>query len=278
MLIDPILPASGVTFLHGPPGAGKSAILWSIGQAVQEGSPWFGIPAVQRGVMLLSNDMNQYQLNQRWGSFYSPTFLVSVMEEQDICNPAFRKTKDFSEVQNLIAWYDIGLVLIDASGGLHLGRSNKDDETAEMVYHALKLWLGPIAVVLLHHDRKGRVLSDGSMAEPTPEDFLGSNRWRSKAVSQLHAYQSGNQKSTLTHDKSQVSVLHPDKFQVYINLAGGAEPWSDKRASEVAQKWHSGVRSLRIGSLPLSEQVVEVAKLYGITERTAWRWNKLASQ
>lgn len=279
MLIDPILPASGITFMHGPPGAGKSAILWSIGQAVQNGSAWFGLPTQQTGVLLLSNDMNDYQLSHRWGDEFKPDFVVNTIEEMDICDiNLFKYRQEFADVQKLIADFKIGLVLIDASGGLHLGRSNTKDEVAEMVYHSLKAWLGPVAILLLHHDRKAQRLKDGSFADPADEDFLGSNRWRSKAVSHLHAYATRAQKTEMRHAKSQVAITHPENFQIYINLQGGAEPWSDKRASEVVKKWHDGVKDLRLGSKPISEQVLAIAAHYGVTERTAWRWNKLVDK
>src|SRR4051794_40559621 len=65
-LVDEMIPSAGVTFLHGPTTAGKSALAWAIGNAVQTGKPLFGLPTIKARVLFVSLDMAEAPLKMRW--------------------------------------------------------------------------------------------------------------------------------------------------------------------------------------------------------------------
>ncbi len=65
-LVDGMIPSTGVTFLHGPTTAGKSALTWAIGNAVQTGKPLFGLQTVKTEVLFVSLDMAKDPLKMRW--------------------------------------------------------------------------------------------------------------------------------------------------------------------------------------------------------------------
>lgn len=271
-----LIPAGGTkTLLHGPPGCGKSALAWGVLNAVAAGERYLGLDTSQSKALLISNDMNLFEFKHRWGGDFEPRFAF-------VCTPKFDCTKDdfqtcdfAKSISTYLREKQIGFVVFDALGGIHAGRSAKDDEVATMVDHALSKWLGDVAILLIAHDRKTRYGSDGNPQEPSQDDFMGSQMWRANATSQVHLWATGKHSSILVHDKSQVSEKLERKIKLYIDLHGRAETWNEARANEVVRKYNDAVRTLGLSGLPETERVARVAIHCGVSERTVWRWKTL---
>jgi AAA domain len=270
-LLNPLIPAGSTTFVHGPPGCGKSAFAWGAANAIVAGEPYLGLETSKASCLLISTDMNLYQFKIRWGTdAFEPLFPFLVIPKCDITRPNFAKTELWKNVQAYVLEKRISAVFFDALGGLHAGKSARDDETATMVDATLNAWLPGVAKVLLGHDRKLRP----EESEPDDEGFNGSQLWRANTTSQVHIWRSGNHKSTLRHSKSQVSDTLAQNLHLYIDIAGKAELWQEKRAQEVIQKTNVALRGM-IG-LEKKEQVLILMQTHKISERTAWRWLSLA--
>jgi hypothetical protein len=276
-LFPPLVPAHSLTMLHGPPGCGKSALLWGVGDAIARGIPYLGIPTVQANTMLISVDMNKHQLKHRWQETFNPAFDPCPVDKFNCLDPSFKTSNFYTDARKFIAARNIRLVMIDALSGIALGHSAKDDEVANAVAAALVQWLGTSpAIILLHHDRKQRFTPQGQPIPPGDEDFSGSQQWRGNCTSQLHMWVTGPHRSALKHAKSQVDVLLEEELSLYIDLHGKAELWQQHRADEVARKWLDTVILLHLKDLPLMDQYEAVAKHHDVAVRTVQRWRDLA--
>lgn len=274
-LYEPLIPAYGVTLVHGPPECGKSAWTWGVANAISTGAPYLGIPTSKAEVLLLSNDMNVHEFKLRWGTTFDPQFSFLCTPKFNCATPKFNNNSLFKAVKDYVNTHNVKLVLIDAVGGVHAGLSAKDDQTATLVHTALTNWLSPAAILLIAHDRKAQVGNDGKVREPTHEDFLGSQMWRANATSQIHMWKATRHMSMLQHDKSQVAIKLEDKIKLYIDLHGMAELWDEHRASEVASKFQQAVKELGLRAATTTVQVEGVAKHCDVSLRTAWRWKSL---
>lgn len=271
-----IIPMNAKTLCHAAPGNGKSAWLWGLLHAIQQGLPYLGLNTRKSKCLLISNDMNIYEFKQRWDHNFEPSFPFVCIPKMDITSKQFVNSIWFTGIRDYVQANDVDVIGIDAIGGLHAGRSAGDDDVATMVDAILSAWLPGKAFVLLGHDKKTLYGPGGVPLEPHDEDFLGSQIWRAMVACQLHMWKLANHKSNLRHAKSQVSVLHPDDFKLYINLTGMAELWDEKRAASVVQKFNEAVEKLGLGQLLPTEQVRTVAAHFSVSERTAWRWYSLA--
>ena len=269
-LLNPIVPAYGKTLLHGPPGSGKSAVMWGIGNAVVRGEPYLGLESKRARVLLISTDMSLYELKHRWNTAFSPQFDLLCLPGFDCTKQQFKASGVYKVVQQYVREYNVQLIMIDALGGIHSGRSARDDEVADEVDHRLSEWLPDVSYLLLGHDRKLRYNRDGEPMEPGPEDFLGSQKWRANATTQLHMWPVGEYISVLQHAKSQVAAKLTDKIKLYIDLHGRAELWNEHRAGEVRAKYREAVKELGAGAT-----IGAIAAHYGVSERTVQRWKAM---
>jgi len=275
MLFDPLIPEYGKTLLHGPPGSGKSALMWGVGNAVAIGESYLGLATTQTNVLLISTDMSIYELKHRWGDSFLPKFDILAIAGFDCTNQQFAKSALYSLVQRHVADNNVKLVMIDALGGTHSGRSARDDETADLVDHSLSKWLPDVSLLLLGHDRKLRYSSDGAANEPSSEDFLGSQKWRANMTSQLHMWPVGEYISVLKHEKSQVAMRHEDQVRVYIDINGKAEAWSEHRSRQVVDMYQQAVQTLGLQNEPPMRQIAAIAAHYEKSERTIKRWRAM---
>jgi hypothetical protein len=275
-LLDPFIPARAKVIIHGPPSCGKSAFIWGAMNAIQRGEDYLGFTTKRANCLLVSPDMNVHEIKHRWGLTFEPAFDFLCVPPFDCTRPNFLDTTIAATVRTHVQEHNIGLVAFDALGGIHSGKSNKDDETADAVDRVLDHWLPGIGVALLHHDKKTRYGQDGEPMEPTDEDFLGSNKWRANATSQLHMWPQANHMSLLKHAKSQVSAVYQDQIKLYIDQYGRAELFNQARAADVIRKYSEAVSQLKLQGLSLTEQDRRVAEFYGKDERTVRRWRSLA--
>lgn len=276
LLLNPLIPAYGKTLLHGPPGSGKSAMMWGVGNAVIQGSSYLGLTTHKAKVLLISTDMSIYELKHRWNDAFIPLFDILCINGFDCTKQKFNQSALYTVVQRYVHENQIGLVMIDALGGIHSGRSARDDEVADAVDHALTEWLPETGLLLLGHDRKLRHNKDGAAIEPGSEDFLGSQKWRANMTSQVHMWPIGEYISKVQHDKSQVSARLPEAIKLYIDIHGRAELFDEHRAQKVSTQYNDGIKLLSLENQPAGAQIEALAKHYGKSERTVKRWKQLA--
>lgn len=265
-LLDPLIPAKAKTLLHGPPNVGKSAFIWGVGNAIMTNESYLGLHTTQARVFLLSTDMSIHDLNFRWKDNFTPAFDFACVPKFDCTRPTFVVSEIYTVIGNYVQDNNIDLVLIDALGGIHMGRSAKDDEVAGLVEERLSLWFPNKAILLLGHDRKTRFGVNFEPLEPNNEDFLGSQMWRANTTSQLHMWASGDHKSTLKHDKSQVSLTLEEPLNLYIDIHGRAELWNETRAQKVLGLVKKSIIDLPDGT---AEERAEYIK---VSRATYFRW------
>lgn len=275
-LLEALIPTHAKTLVHGPPGCGKSAFLWGAANAISDGLMYLGLKTMKAKVFLLSTDMTQHNFKLRWHTYFLPKFPFLCLPKFDVTKKSFRNHSVYQQVKLYLESNNIEAVFIDALGGVHAGRSAKDDETATLVDAALTDWFESRAIISLAHDRKVRLGNDGEAINPGPEDFLGSQLWRSNTTSQIHMWPTGQHRSLIKHDKSQVGPELEDPIKLYIDIHGQAELWNEVRAKEVANKWNEAVKKLDLASLSATEQVKKVAAYYKAGERTVWRWRSFS--
>lgn len=275
LLLDPFVPARGKTLLHGPPGSGKSAMMWGIGNAVTLGESYLQRATKRGRVMLISTDMSLYELKARWGDSFTPLFDILALPGFDCTKQGFDKTPLYAAVQKHVEQEKIDLVMIDALGGIHSGRSAREDEVADAVDHLLSRWLPDTGLLLLGHDRKMRFTKDGDPLDPSVEDFLGSQKWRANMTSQVHMWATGDYISKVQHAKCQVAPVYPEPIKLYIDIHGRAELWNARRAIEVSTLYQDAVKLLRLETANATVQIAAVAEHYGKSERTIKRWRAL---
>jgi len=272
-LLKPLIPAGVTTFVHGPPGSGKSAFVWGAMEAMQSGrASYLGLPVKPAACLLLCCDMNKYAFKERWAN-YDPSFAFAILQKCNIAK-GFKGSKDYNQARELIAELGIGLVALDAVAGFMLGQSVRDDETATMFDAALAEWLPGVAKVVIGHDKKRRKGKDGHWEDPDFEDFNGSQLWLANVQSQIHITKLGDHHSLLQHGKCQVATKLAYDVGLYIDVTGQAELWQEKRAQDVIQKTNEAIRGMI--DKPALEKVAHLMAVYNIAERTAWRWLSLA--
>src|SRR5262249_4451006 len=123
--VEEMIPAYGVTLLHGKSSAGKSALAWEIANAVQTGKPLLGLRTVKTDVLYISLDMTQRSLLGRWrGStkhpkpkeeqfkpnFYIYTPRIFRLAEDTDKGEKWRKDEFKPKIE------PFGLIIIDALG------------------------------------------------------------------------------------------------------------------------------------------------------------------
>lgn len=271
-LLDHLVPNHATTVLHGPPGAGKSALLWGIGNAVSAGATFLGFKTRETRTLLISIDMNVFELNTRWGTNFTPNFDLVAPNKFDLTDPAFRKSELWDTVGRYVEDEGVGLILIDAIGGTHAGKSAMDDDVATAVDAALSVWFPKSAILMLAHDRKVKFSDKGQAAGRGEEDILGSQMWRSNCTSQLHMYAAGANVSVLRHEKCQVGPKWSDPIRVCVDEHGSIQLWGKAQAEECARKYRDAVNLLGVGELRTTERNEAVAKYYHVDVRTVRRW------
>lgn len=275
LLLDPLIPARGKTLLHGPPGSGKSAMMWGVGNAVALGDDYLGLKTKRGRALLVSTDMSLYELKHRWSDSFTPLFDILALPGFDCTKPQFTKSALYSAVKNYVEQANIQLVMFDALGGIHSGRSARDDEVADQVDHCLSAWLPDAGLLLLGHDRKMRFTRDGDVMEPGVEDFLGSQKWRANMTSQIHMWPVADYVSKIRHDKCQVALRLPEAIKLYIDIHGRAELWNEYRSKEVITMYRDAIVRLGLKNVPIMQQITTIARHYNKSERTIKRWRAM---
>jgi RecA-family ATPase len=204
-LISPILPAQGITFLHGRFSLGKSPLTWKIAQAVSDGTPFFRMPVNTSGpVLYIEVDTPERQVKPRL------RLMTPVAKQVYMANGYPRlnlMTNSSPEVIELTrAYEDIKpvLVIINTLRKVHDFDQNVA-ETPNLVYSNLLSRFPNSALMIVHHDRKSSSVEDFSDQD---ERFSGSQSWANDATIALHlrSINKAERRLELVVTKSQVSA------------------------------------------------------------------------
>ena len=262
-LVHPYIPAkSKVVLLHGPGGVGKSGLLWSLANALESGVSFLGLPVQSCKTLVISTDMNVYELHMRWGDIFKADFSMEICQPFDCLDRGFSKSAVFKECTDFAKQNKVELVLIDTLGKVHFGDPTKP-ETVTNVYHQLTSWFPDTTIIVNAHNRKSQRDIDGSEII-TDDDFLGSRKWVDDCVVQLHMRKvNGSEfKSRVYNPKNQVAQK-AEPIDVYIDTHGQVELWDDIRANLVISQW----RNIMTDSHP----IIAYMDTYHVSRRTASR-------
>lgn len=280
-LVKPLIPAAGIILVHGSTDAGKSALLFTLTDAIQQGHPFLGMQTSQANVLYINLDMPESGLQERVrGIVVKPEgMLIPNAQPINVLHPQFRDSSDWHILRNAVTEYKIGLVIFDTLGDLVIGKLS-DDEVALGTYRTLREWFPNLAIIVVHHDRKMWRNQEGE-GTPGDEDALGSQYWRSKAQSALHLYKQGDVIRELAHTKSHSGEKLP--YTIKLQLGDSAmrmELWTGKDHRQAVNKWSEGVdkaKALANGEwqdMNEEERVAKVAEIMSVNTRTVWRWKK----
>lgn len=275
-LIEPIIPASGITLLHGSTDAGKSTLLLTLQDHISQGKDFFGMKTTQARVLYINLDMPQRLFIARVNKA-EPTLQGLVLPFVDAFNvlgEGFKNTLTYSELKAAATGVD--LLIFDTLTDVVAGN---DDETCLNAYHEFRRWFPDKAILFSHHDRKAKWnMKEGGFANPNDEDAFGTGFWRAKAQSALHLYKINDVVRELKHTKSHCGEKYPATLRLILDNTGtrmlphdttleGARKWveAEKKLSEETKGW---------SELSDTEKVRAVSEATGVSERTAWKWKK----
>ena len=207
-LLEPYIPMDSIIVLHGKAGIGKSALAWTIAEAIQTGAPFLEeMPTTQTEVLYLCFDMPMFVLQNRWGSKPdNPAFHFHVCHEKfsfdslqfNLQAPDSRHKLLKEQLLAIKEKVKPGFVIVDSSREIHIA-DVKDSSIPKRLYDSMQR-LFEASVMLLHHDRKD---SEYSFMAGDREAAIGTQEWTAHAQVTLRLARQGKG-LFLIHSKSQV--------------------------------------------------------------------------
>ncbi len=187
-LIEPMIPRTGVVFLHGPTSAGKSPWTWALAAAVCEGTPFCGYPITAVGPVLyieLDTPASLIQPRLRRLKTVPDLMWLEVFKQPiDICNPDRGVRGRLDELQKRVQPM---LVVVNTLRKAHL-EDDKDSGTPSRVYGAWRGFFPEAVLLFVHHDKKtntdGKKQSTGLVDQD--QMFSGSQAWANDAQVAFH--------------------------------------------------------------------------------------------
>lgn len=248
-IVNPHIPIGGITLFFGPPGVGKTALNWALGNAMAEGVDFLGHSTVKGRVLFISLDMNQTlcQIRLKKTGFTPKFDFVFSNLPVDCLALNFKNPEFYKTVRKQVSENHYELIVIDALGRLGRFKMSEDDTPAQ-VYGALQVWLPGQTILLNHHSRKQRYSSEGQAIERTMEDSFGSQFWTAFAASVIQLQRTGSQSGKLIHSKSQV-LEKADPISVYVDPETSILGLFEERKAETAENrirvWEEKARAKR---------------------------------
>ncbi len=279
-LVLPIIPTTGVVMFHGSSGLGKSTFCWQLANALQRGDLFLNHRAEKTRVLFVCLDMPKFGLWHRWHkSGFKPLFDIAFDAPFDCIAPNFRASTRFKRLQEIVAAKPYGLIIVDALAEV-MTKSMSADEVPGQVYGIWREIAGDSKCVLfIHHDRKGKILQDGSKAPPSREDALGSIFWVNLAQITLHLYKIGDM-LRLDHGKSQLGPEFDKPLDLFMAEDGSClEEWTEHKQREEVSLLKEAEQNLRVqhsnwDEMNITKKVKLVSEYTKKGTATIHRWRK----
>jgi RecA-family ATPase len=268
-LVDPLIPATGVVFLHAKFGSGKTVLSIEEAVAVASGTPLFGMPTQKGRVALIEVDMPEAVFRKRFqpridslpddieiGWLFFPRAF-------DCLDKKFPQSAEFKELQNIQNLLKPNLVIVDTLRKIYRG-DEKDGQFPSQVYGFFQQMFPDAAIQFNAHDRKG----SKDLFGPTDEDFSGHQAWANDAQSVIHLSKTydDEKRVDLAHTKSHYSDLYP-QITLLISADGCHMTLLDQVRIDQVQK----IVAAAPANLKKSDLDEQIAKALGVSPRTARR-------
>jgi RecA-family ATPase len=281
-LIHPIIPSTGIVLFHGSPGIGKSTIAWQLANNIEQGSALLGMLSNKARVLLLSLDMPKYGLHARWKeSNFEPLFDLVITDNFDPGSSAFPHSEVFKAVRAWHETHNYQLVIVDSLAHVVAnGKSVNADEAVGPTYDNFKKWFPNTCIMFIHHDRKKKMKEDGSWPEPTDEDFIGSQQWKSQCTTQLHLSKANNTLLKLHLSKTQVGPQWNEPMELYMNEQGTElMEYGEHQQKDDANQYTQWIKQARVDDLEFDKrskknQMNVIAKISGKSIPTLYRMRR----
>jgi energy-coupling factor transporter ATP-binding protein EcfA2 len=284
--VEDLVPRDGITLLHGPPGVGKSTLLWTMAEDMARGRMFLGEFKTKRAMSLYVNiDMPITGVTTRWKDgkytprspcFYNMPVAFNITKLKEVDPQEWQKLHDFAK--------RFKIVMIDSLSRITMGMSMKDDWVPIITYEAIKELFPTQAVVLIHHSRKQQVNPQTHQPmSPSREDALGSQFWMAGAQSEIQFYMKPNNLGYLRLVKSQVFGRSiDDGVDCFVNEKGcRVETWDETdnqnklnqlaQAEQVLAKLNPGYPAPK---LKKTKRYDMIGQVIGISRRTVQDWIK----
>jgi hypothetical protein len=202
-VLDPYIPAKGITLMWGDTSVGKSPVTWHMAAAIGSGKSFFGLPTKPGRVLYIESDTPETSVQPRLSRLqpcpenvyflFLPTLSVPMPRGED--KDALRQGADL----------DPSVVFVNTLRKVH-DMDDKESRTPRLVYSFFQNQFPSAAIFFTHHIRKRS--TDPNAIEHEKEGFSGSKHWLDDAQCglELQTFRSKDAENLrLYHRKSQVS-------------------------------------------------------------------------
>lgn len=204
-----LLPAGGITLLHGKTSVGKSPFTWEIARAISTGQDAFGLfNTTKSRVLYVEGDTPKVQMYPRLKLLPKPVgdwYLACVQGMGlDIALPSAKGTELLKYFKGeldpeVIVWNTLrALTVADLSKG----------ETVSRTYYNIRAFFPSASHLVVHHDRKESTSKDSQ--EIPDESFSGSAGWRDTAQVALNIWKGGVKEQKITYVRRTKSQVGPE--------------------------------------------------------------------
>ena len=255
--------------LFGRPSVGKTPVCWQMAQAIQTGSPCWGLPTQQSNVLFIELDTPMRLVHERWREAdpqFQPEFIIAFESMTIDCMqflstyPDERHREIIEAFKSLHAKYQFGLVCVDALRHVVLGDINTGG-ISRRVYDSFREIFPGSSFLFIHHEKK---IQQGNFGAPEAMHLAaGSMEFINIAQVSMQFHKAGKQ-TYLSHIKTQASAMCPP---MPLSVAEDGV-WITDKLAERNQKAIEAIKKAPPGTGKRDLDQL-IAKELNISERTA---------
>jgi len=273
-LVNPLIPKHGVTLMHGPAGAGKSALGFHLVEKLHNGEEFLGLETVRANSLYLNLEMPQQGLHYRLkkAGFGPKAYLIN-HPPIEMLQPGFQSSVVYRELKSIVEDLGVECVVIDNLGTLST-ESTSDDNVARKAIAILREWFSDRAVVVIHHNRKMKFNQNSGEWVVSDEDASGSKYWINSSASVIHVKHINGDLRVVAHTKSQIMKML--EREVKFQLADDGIHIEIYDTREQLLKAEANFRRLNPDwdQTPEVQKVAHLANVLGKSTATIYRWRK----
>jgi|WetSurSiteA1Bulk_404760.scaffolds.fasta_scaffold16607_5 hypothetical protein len=281
-LVEHYIARDGITLFHGKFGTWKTPVSVHIAKAICTGQELWGLQVEKATpVLYLEADSSKRAILDRIQSIgvggidmdFAFCFPGTDLVDPQAGSPS---GNNYQELWNAHRERGYKFVVVDALKRI-THRRLVDDDTPGRVYSALCALFCDAAILLIHHDKKTRLIERGQhpskqdLKELSAEAFLGSQGWIDSATVSVHSKPTGSNELSLIHTKSQAGEQqHPLRLTM---IDGGTTIETQPTDDDDVGLQGLIDRSFSNG-LPPAQVDRIIAEYLGVSARTARRKRK----